>query len=104
MVWGFDAEGFPLSVGRLSGIDTMMGCDKLEVDSALEILLPDQDIESEPPFFFAPGRASETRMSFVQAICEGSRPKKRTRFVNRVSAFRNTETGARHLECRSRRR
>ena len=56
MVWGFDAEGFPLSVGRLSGIDTMMGCDKLEVDSALEILLPDQDIESEPPLPAADAR------------------------------------------------
>jgi len=70
MAWGFDVNGFPLYVGRLSGTDTMVGCDELDVGYVLEIFLPGQDMNTEPPIFCANGHATETRMPLVQAICE----------------------------------
>lgn len=70
VAWGFDMNGVPVYVGRLSGTDTMLDCDHIDVDYVLEVFLPGQDMDTDPPIFCANGHASETRMPLVQAICE----------------------------------
>ena len=69
IAYGLDQDGIPIYTGRASGTATLADCNHVNLTYVLELWLAGEDISTDAPFFCAPGTATETRMSFVQASC-----------------------------------
>jgi hypothetical protein len=69
VAYAFDANGALVYSARASGTRTSVNCDLWSVTYVLELWLPNQDMETDPPYFCAPGTATETRMTLVQSHC-----------------------------------
>jgi hypothetical protein len=67
---GFDASGTVLYTLRASGTWWFVDCDHGEEAYVVEVFLPSQDMNTDPPVSCFPGTATETRMQVVQAVCE----------------------------------
>lgn len=71
IAYAFDADGAPVYTARASGVHTAVDCDHMNITYVLELWLPGQDMNTDPPYFCAPGTATESRMPLVQATCPG---------------------------------
>jgi hypothetical protein len=69
VAYAFDVNGALVYTARASGVHTAVDCDHWNITYVLEIWLPSQDMNDDPPYFCAPGTATETRMPLVQATC-----------------------------------
>jgi hypothetical protein len=69
MAYGFDADGKLAYTARTSGTESMVNCDRIDIEYVLQLWLTDMDLSTDAPIFCAPGTATEIRMSLVQASC-----------------------------------
>lgn len=70
LVYGLDATGAVIFVGRVSGTDAMDGCNSLMSTYVLEVFLPGQDMTTDEPVDCGTGTSVETRVALVQATCD----------------------------------
>lgn len=66
MAHGLDASGGPVYTIRASGTHSMPDCGRLEIEYALEVFLPFQNMATDSPVAVLRGTAVETRMPLVQ--------------------------------------
>ena len=70
VAYAFDANGAIVYTTRVSGTESVVDCDHVDITYVLELWLPDQDMNTDPPFFCATGTALQTRMALTQATCQ----------------------------------
>ncbi len=69
MAYAFDAGGKLAYTARASGTESMVDCDRIDIKYVLQLWLAGMDLSTDAPILCAPGTATETRMSLVQASC-----------------------------------
>jgi hypothetical protein len=66
IAYASEANGTPAYAIRSSGRHHMPDCEHLDIEYALEIFLPSQDMATDPPIAVPRGTARETRMPLIQ--------------------------------------
>jgi hypothetical protein len=67
MTYGLDAAGAPAYSIRASGTHLLKDCDQLNVAYVLEVFVPSQDMDTDPPVARLQGTAVEKRMALRRA-------------------------------------
>jgi hypothetical protein len=67
--YGLDAGGQIVWVGRTSGTGELTDCDHVVFDFGLEVWMPGQDMNTDPPVACISGTGSKTRVQHAQPVC-----------------------------------